>query len=265
MYQGWWLALGGEPGASQFATGVAVQPTASVTVGFQPDGVLIAGIATDPADPSYSGDMEIALGASDGVKERSSFTGGREGEESWGYCGDAIYDAGEANTNTILAEAQLTAMTGTGFTLDWSTDDGKLRPFGWVAFQTDNFDAATPTVTTDAATGILYNSATLNGTINPGSAIGQEVDFFFDYATVPGGPYARVAATPSSGDGGSPIAISYLLATSASTNYYFRAVAVVRDTGCEYDGDELSFTTPEITATHIHIRVGRTPVQVPPS
>jgi hypothetical protein len=95
-----------------------------------------------------------------------------------------------------------------------------------------------PTVVTTAATNILVNTATLNGTVN---ANGSSTTVSFDYGlTVAYG--STVAGVPSPVTGNSAVAVSAnIAALTPGTLYHFRVKGV--NVGGTTNGGDLTFTT----------------------
>jgi hypothetical protein len=98
-----------------------------------------------------------------------------------------------------------------------------------------------PSVTTITATNITYNSATLNGTVNPNRV--NVTSCYFDYGTSESyGNQQNVASLP--GSGSSPISVTANVSSlSISTTYNFRIVAT--NAGGTTNGLNQTFTTNE--------------------
>lgn len=102
--------------------------------------------------------------------------------------------------------------------------------------------SATPSVTTDDATAITANSATLNGDLaNLGTA--STVNVSFEWGTTQGGPYPNSTSPQAMTSRGSFSA--GLTNLTANTTYYFRAIGDGGSHGTGY-GAEMSFTTPKV-------------------
>jgi len=104
--------------------------------------------------------------------------------------------------------------------------------------------AQEPEITTDAATDVTSNSATLNGTLS-GLGNASSVDVWFDYATDAyytgnGGTYSYSTAPQAMGAAG-PFNSS-INVLSSNTTYHFRAVA--SDGNDTAYGNDTTFTTP---------------------
>ena len=94
-----------------------------------------------------------------------------------------------------------------------------------------------PTVSTNSATNISRNPATLNGSVNPNNS---STNAWFEYGTT--SSLGSITGSQSIGSGNSTVSYSYSLSgLSSDTTYYFRAVAS-NSYGTTYGGI-LSFTT----------------------
>ena len=98
--------------------------------------------------------------------------------------------------------------------------------------------AEPPAVTTDAATDVTTESATLNGSLD---SLGDytTVDVSFEWGTTLGGPYPNETTPPEAMTSTGAFSAN-LSSLSSDTTYYFRAKATGSVT---VYGDELSFTT----------------------
>jgi hypothetical protein len=102
--------------------------------------------------------------------------------------------------------------------------------------------AAPPTVTTNAATGVFANTATLNGTVNANNAA-TTVSFEYGLTTSYG---SSIAATPSSVSGTTATAVlANLTGLIMNTTYHFRCVGVNAG-GTVYGGDMTFLTCPTV-------------------
>jgi hypothetical protein len=98
--------------------------------------------------------------------------------------------------------------------------------------------ALPPTVTTNAATAILFNTATVNGTVNPNGA-SSTVNFDYGLTIAYG---SNVAGTPSPVTGNSPVAVSAnLTGLAPGILYHYRVNGV--NAGGTTNGNDMTFTT----------------------
>ncbi len=94
-----------------------------------------------------------------------------------------------------------------------------------------------PTVTTDSATSVTANSATLNGTVNPN---GASTTYYFDYGAT--ASYGSTTASTSAGTGTGDVSVNASLnGLTSYTTYHFRIVAT-NTAGTNYGSDQ-TFTT----------------------
>jgi hypothetical protein len=100
-----------------------------------------------------------------------------------------------------------------------------------------------PIATTDIATNINGNSATLNATVNSN---GSDTTIYFEWGT--NTTYGNTTTPQSIGSGTSDVSVSNnVTGLSTTTTYHFRVVAT-NAWGTSY-GEDVSFTTPPITLT----------------
>jgi sugar lactone lactonase YvrE len=98
--------------------------------------------------------------------------------------------------------------------------------------------AAPPTATTEAATAVSYEQATLKGTINPE---GSATNYYFEYGKTESYGTKIPVSPESVGSGTSNVAVSQTpTGLSQSTTYHFRVVAEGETTT---KGEDLTFTT----------------------
>jgi hypothetical protein len=108
--------------------------------------------------------------------------------------------------------------------------------------QTINFTLPAPTgVTTDAASAILGNSATLNGTFNPAGATSTfPCSYYFEWGLT--AAYGNTTATVGGQTGSSPVAASNgITGLTVLTTYHYRIVVINGDN--TVTGADRTFTT----------------------
>lgn len=105
---------------------------------------------------------------------------------------------------------------------------------------------APSSVTTSAASGILGNTATLNGSFNPNSAtFAYPCSYYFEWGLTTA--YGNVTATVTDQLGSASVAASSgLTGLSISTTYHYRLVALNGDNTVQ--GGDQSFTTTTVIA-----------------
>ena len=104
--------------------------------------------------------------------------------------------------------------------------------------------AAAPAVTTDAASRVTHNSATLRGTVN---ANGLSTTAWFQYRIVNGPSKSTFSTQTVIGTSDTEVSFS-IIELLPGTTYYYRLVAK-NDAGTTY-GDEVSFTTTDMKTSH---------------
>jgi hypothetical protein len=235
------LAIKINPGQGSVACGWGTQGDASLTAGFRPD-VLFFGSAMTADTAVHTDAALLDFGASDGTIHRSYWEGGASGGASWSYTSTVSCIRMAAGGGVVVGEATA-AMTGTGASLTWSTDDGGLRLFGWIAFQTSSDPIGAPVAVTDPATTIGPTAATLNGTITPNDP--GVIDYFFQYGTTAFYGTDTMTLPDGTGFGPGPIA-QFVTGLAPGTTYHFRVVAT--DGGsCFIYGADVTFTTTAVT------------------
>ncbi|OGX56353.1 MAG: hypothetical protein A2460_03295 [Omnitrophica WOR_2 bacterium RIFOXYC2_FULL_43_9] len=97
-----------------------------------------------------------------------------------------------------------------------------------------------PTATTNQATNIAVDSATLNGLVNPN---GSDTNVYFEYGTTSGNYSGQINANPNSISASSATTSvgANLSGLTSNTTYYYRVVAV--NSAGTTNGNEMSFTT----------------------
>lgn len=108
-----------------------------------------------------------------------------------------------------------------------------------MTFTTGGSTPALPAVTTGAATGIVDNGATLNGTVNPN---GGATTYQFEYGTTASYGSFAPAAAASAGSGGSDTAVNVTLNGLASGTTYFFSLTASNGAG-PVTGSQGAFTT----------------------
>src|SRR3989339_1697468 len=104
--------------------------------------------------------------------------------------------------------------------------------------------SAVPTVTTDTASRVTHNSATLRGTVN---ANGLSTTVWFQYRIVDGLSKSTFSTQTVIGTSDTEVSFS-IIQLLPGTTYYCRLVAK-NDAGTTY-GDEVSFTTTDMKTSH---------------
>jgi len=103
---------------------------------------------------------------------------------------------------------------------------------------------APPTVVTTAATNILTNTATLNGTVNP-NGVSSTVSFDYGLTIAYG---TNIAGVPSPVTGSSPVAVAVNIAgLTPGTLYHFRVNGT--NVGGTTNGNDMTFTTSAVPPT----------------
>ncbi len=129
-------------------------------------------------------------------------------------------------------DPSITAGTRKSLTL---LDLAFLRDIGYTTVS----GPSSPTVTTFAASSLAFNSATVNGSVNPN---GPATTFHFDYGLTDA--YGDSTPDQNAGSGTSPLAgMATLSGLTPSTTYHFR-IAATNNRGTIYGGD-LTFITPD--------------------
>jgi hypothetical protein len=102
--------------------------------------------------------------------------------------------------------------------------------------------SAPPAVSTDAASGVGYQGATLNGTVNP---YGESGTYQFVYGTSPGSLSSSTPATPTpAGTAATPVSAT-IGGLEPSTTYYYRLEVTIA--GQVTSGSTQSFTTSPVS------------------
>ncbi|HEY6951119.1 MAG TPA: GLUG motif-containing protein, partial [Bacteroidota bacterium] len=210
-------------------------------------GGLIGGIVSGSASNSYStasvsggssvgGLVGYLLSASvsdcysTGSVSGGSSTGGLIGSNS-GSVSNSFWDTqtsgqsgGSGTGETTATMKTQSTFTGAGwdFANTWAIDPGVNNGYPALIWQSD-FPAASPTITTNAASSVHFTSAMLNGTVNPFKG---NTTVNFVYGTVSGSYPDTVAASQSPVNGWTGVSVSAQVSgLTTNQTYYFRAIA----------------------------------------
>ncbi|MBI5779171.1 MAG: hypothetical protein HZA49_06915 [Planctomycetes bacterium] len=156
-----------------------------------------------------------------------------------GGSGGSIYIQASVITNQNIYG--IATFGGTGGTSPYYSGGGGGA--GRTYLQYDSFSGYSPapstgpTVNTNSAVTITYNSAVLSGTVNPN---GADTNYYFEWGTTI--TYGNTTALQNAGNGTIDVSVSApITSLVVSTTYYFRIVAT-NSSGTSY-GSPLSFTT----------------------
>lgn len=131
------LALGGvKARVGSFDKTTAAAPASqTITTDFRPGAVFLASYQRTSTTNVREFGSALGIGASDGVREASSIFGGAHGVTTTATTGQD--KTGKVflkmNDPPLDAEADLTAMTPTGFTLNWTLNDGVASQICYIA------------------------------------------------------------------------------------------------------------------------------------
>ena len=158
----------------------------------------------------------------------------------------AEWDAGAANLLTVSGTGVLSGSPG----IDVNGTSGEVFASTGATVAIFGANAIVPTVTTNAASNVTFNSATLNGTVNPDGV--QVTDCHFDYGTSTAYELGSVPCveTPASiGSGSSDVLVhADVSGLNAETDYHFQLVAANAN-GANYGQDAVTTTTPVVGVT----------------
>lgn len=251
------LAVKVNSGAGAISVGNSVSSggvgTQAITgAGFQPEAVVVASSQTE--DTTKQTDFgAVAFGMSDGLTRRSFWARADSGLSGGSpiccptdWKGDALLTFADSAGPTMLAQADLASLDADGFTLDWTTNDGVARLFGWIALAVETHAGVIATTgTVDQTT----TTVTLHATVTPNTDPLEFVEVFFDYGLTPAYGTTIDAGSYS---GYSPIEISVTITGLIVGQTYHYQVRVVDAFGCVTLGlDE--FFTREIPAKAVGI------------
>lgn len=263
----YYLAIKADPGRGSLAVGNFTQPAASVSVGFDPDGVIVAGQGCDPANARVAESAFIHVGMTDGVTQRGMFSGCLGGLPDTtglsGYWADSLVLGGDPPANVLGARADSTLVAG-GFNLNWTIDDGKLRKYGYLAWKLQTDLAAAPVATTLPVSYLTPTTVSLKGEIVPNSGtVVVQYEFFWKLHT--SGVWSHTTLS-NDGSGVTPDFVNATLGglTPHLLYDYYLEVQVngLRlpakggyGTVCTYDGATLQFRPHKDSVFHSRFRV----------
>jgi hypothetical protein len=151
----------------------------------------------------------------------------------------AEWDSGAANLLTVSGNGVLSGSGG----IDVNGTSGKVYAANGATVAIFGANAIVPTVTTGAASNLTFNSATLNGTVNPDGV--QVTDCHFDYGTTTAYELGSVpcAETPASiGSGSADVPVhADVSSLTPETDYHFRLVSA--NANGANNGQDAPFTT----------------------
>jgi hypothetical protein len=151
----------------------------------------------------------------------------------------AEWDAGAANLLTVSGTGVLSGSSG----IDVNATSGKVYASNGSTVAIFGANAIVPTVTTGAGSALTFNSATLNGTVNPDGV--QVTDCHFDYGTstayeLGSVPCVETPAAIGSGSADVPVHAD-VSSLNPETDYHFRLVATNANGG--NNGQDAVLTT----------------------
>lgn len=137
----YYLAVKIDPGSGQIVVGHGAQSDTTVAAGFAPDAMMF--FSNQAVDTTQNTTALATVGAIDQNNvQRCAWSGGLSDnpppaiDSGYYYSSTGVITWADPLTQTLLAEASA-LLTGTGCSLDWTTDDAAGRIFGWVAFKID--------------------------------------------------------------------------------------------------------------------------------
>lgn len=217
--------------------------------------------------------------------ERRSSTLRRYRLERWVNGAATVLD--EVETGTYKVNSRLAIVVSNGKVMVWARETAEtpfteilsaedntytagysgVRSKGTGEFRLKDFATGTfllvepeaPVATTEAATGVTHEAATLNGTVDPNVS---STDYYFEYGeTEAYGTKIPVTEDGDAGEGESPIAVKEkITGLSLNTTYHFRLVAVNAQ-GEDVGADE-TFTTKAEAGSTVKVNVNGTVVDV---
>ena len=207
--------------------------------------VYVTGSTSSGDFPTTKGAYYISGGGSYGDAFIAKLSGDLTRLSASTYLGGSLNDSADDITLDSDGNVYLTGYTdSTDFTTTSNAYDissnGNRDIF--ISKLDSNLSASVPTVTTNTATNVTQNSATLNGTVN---ANNQLTTVWFDYGEA-SGSYDKQSSTETVA-GSSNTAVSITIRGLLPTTTYYYRIAAESDAGTSY-GDEMSFTTlPDTT------------------
>ena len=208
-------------------------------------------VATNASGTSYGNDISFTTTPLPGTIEVNATLDGAD------WSGSVDYTiSGPENINGASTPATFSEKPVGDYTITYNSGGpanailNSISPSATQTLQTEgtitftlNFIYSPPTATTDPATNVNGNSATLNATVNPNNS---ETTVYFEWGLDI--TYGNTTSVQSIGSGTTDVSVTAdLTGLSPATTYHYRVIAA-NDTGTSY-GDDISFTTPPITLT----------------
>lgn len=214
---------------AEFAVACGINPTCT-----EPPTVTTTGSSASSTTAYIHGDVDPK-----GCETTYQFQYRKSGESMWSSHGPVKVFGSEPVSDWLTSlqpstnyEYRLTATSGnktvTGLTKNFTTQP----PHETVP------TPKAPTVTTEAATGITSNGATLNATVNPN---GADTTYKFEYSFLKGFLFYTTASVEIKAGAGAQKVKAEVNNLEAERTYYFRVWAV--NSVNDGTGSELSFTT----------------------
>lgn len=211
--------------------GSAFQDDAGIAVAFAPDAMLFASnIAPDESEQNYA---TIQLGMADATEQRGLWAGADSGT-LFGPAPPSFADF--SSTYAIFSGAAHGSVTlvPEGADITWDVTDAIVRPFGWIAFLSDDVPTPMPSATTEFAQAAC-DRAILYGTVEPGVGVAH---VFFDWGTT----IAYGNVVDAGFISGAPDLVSAeIFGLSEGGTYHFR-IRIIVDGVCVFVGDDMVFT-----------------------
>ena len=208
-------------------------------------------VATNASGTSYGNDISFTTTPLPGTIEVNATLDGAD------WSGSVDYTiSGPENINGASTPATFSEKPVGDYTITYNSGGpanailNSISPSATQTLQTEgtitftlNFIYSPPTATTDPATNVNGNSATLNATVNPNNS---ETTVYFEWGLDI--TYGNTTSVQSIGSGTTDVSVTAdLTGLSPVATYHYRVIAT-NDTGTSY-GDDISFTTPPITLT----------------